>query len=82
MPSFLRALVALALLPAAASFGPASTSFFVWHITDVHVDPWYTVGSNADGCYCETSESCPRMGAHCDMKISAANNTKASPWGR
>ena len=37
----------------------------IWHITDVHVDPWYIEGSDSKNCYCETTKSCPRMD-NCD----------------
>lgn len=37
----------------------------MWHLTDVHVDPYYVVGSDTSDCYCETFESCPRMGKSC-----------------
>jgi hypothetical protein len=35
--------------------------YLVWHLTDVHVDPWYEVGADATHCYCETAAACPRM---------------------
>ena len=76
------ALPAAVLAVAVANTAPAassSSSFFVWHITDVHVDPWYTVGSNAVGCFCETGESCPRKGAHC--KHEHVHEHQAPPWG-
>ena len=40
-------------LPAAAE--AAQQPYLVWHLTDVHVDPWYEVGSDATHCYCETA---------------------------
>ncbi len=43
----------------------AYTGLF-WHLTDVHVDPYYVVGSDTKECYCETYESCPRMGTKCN----------------
>jgi hypothetical protein len=58
---------------------PSDSSFFVWHITDVHVDPWYTVDSDARKCYCETVNSCPRMGPHCTITNDTAS--QAEPWG-
>ena len=63
-----------------ASAVSAAPSFFVWHITDVHVDPWYTVGSDAKSCYCETTAKCQVTGAHCGMSGSAAP-TSALRWG-
>jgi sphingomyelin phosphodiesterase len=40
----------------------------VWHLTDVHVDPYYVPGAKTQSnCYCETKLSCPRMGAKCGM---------------
>ena len=44
----LAALLTTSVSRTSAGHGTPS-SFFVWHITDVHVDPWYTVGSNAFG---------------------------------
>ena len=74
-------LSALLLLPSSY----AASSVFAWHITDVHVDPWYTVGAGADGCYCETSAAwaaapCPRMGPHCNVSW-ANGSTAAAVWG-
>eukprot|EP01050_Picozoa_sp_SAG11_P025722 SAG11_NODE_5903_length_1437_cov_1.684604_1_plen_343_part_10 len=72
-------------LTALAPLASTAPSIFSWHITDVHVDPWYTVGAGADGCYCETSAPwaaapCPRMGPHCN--VSRANgSTAAAVWG-
>ena len=40
----------------------------MWHITDVHVDPYYIEGSDATSCYCETGASCPRMGNKCELQ--------------
>ena len=71
---------AAALLASAVSAVSAAPSFFVWHITDVHVDPWYTVGSDAKSCYCETTAKCQVTGAHCGMSGSAAP-TSALRWG-
>ena len=48
-----------------ASIGAPTGKF--WHFTDVHVDPWYVVGSDTTKCYCETYESCPRMGIGCNI---------------
>ena len=56
---------------------PSLTS--IWHLTDVHVDPYYVVGSDAANCYCETYESCPRIGATC--KMSNDPPTAAQYWG-
>ena len=70
----------LKLLVSAASGTSASAgSFFVWHITDVHVDPWYVPNADASSCYCETAASCPRIGAHC--AVGANKTTSALPWG-
>ena len=68
---------AAALLASAVSAAP---SFFVWHITDVHVDPWYTVGSDAKSCYCETTAKCQVTGARCGMSGLGAP-TSALRWG-
>ena len=56
MTAFFIGLVTGTLVDAASA--AANESFFVWHITDVHVDPWYTVGSDAKSCYCETTAAC------------------------
>jgi hypothetical protein len=58
-----------------------ASSFFVWHITDVHVDPWYVEGADAAACYCETTASCPRIGAHCGTSNTSNTSTAARPWG-
>ena len=52
----------------------------VWHITDVHVDPYYVVGSSASTCYCETASSCPRMKG-CDLVSNTSDPTRAEEWG-
>lgn len=77
-------LALLLLLPGCPCTTSAS-SVFVWHITDVHVDPWYTVGAGADGCYCETAAAwaaapCPRMGPQCNSSR-ANGSTAAAVWG-
>jgi len=56
---------------------PTLTS--IWHLTDVHVDPYYVVGSDAANCYCETYESCARIGKTCGDAHEAA--LAAPPWG-
>jgi hypothetical protein len=49
------------------------------HLTDFHVDPYYEEGSHADGCYCETHDSCPRFPETCGM---APPGTRAAgPFG-
>lgn len=81
----MRSVVLILLLHVGRAAATAAPSVFVWHITDVHVDPWYTVGSDADGCYCESSAAwapaaCPRMGPSCNMK-KANGSTAAAVWG-
>ncbi len=49
------------------------------HITDVHVDPWYTTGSDASKCYCETTAKCQVTGPHCNMTPGVP--TAAAKWG-
>jgi len=49
----------------------AQQPYLVWHLTDVHVDPWYEVGSDATHCYCETAAACPRM--HGCVNATSAN---------
>ena len=56
---------------AAVGFTPAAT-IKVWHLTDVHTDPYYIVGSDAARCYCETTASCAVTGAGCVMQPNAS----------
>jgi hypothetical protein len=52
-----------ALTAALAATPPSLT---VLHITDVHIDPHYTLGTIAgSGCYCDSHEACPRMPSSC-----------------
>ena len=51
----------------------------IWHLTDVHVDPYYVTGSDAARCYCETYESCPRSGSTCNL--APDHTTAAQFWG-
>ena len=60
-----------------ASFN--ASNYFVWHLTDVHVDPWYTVGADASRCYCEIDATCPQAGANCHVGVES--NTSAQPLG-
>ena len=47
-----------------------STTFDLWHITDVHVDPYYVTGAIAgSGCYCELHDMCPRMPLDCNYTL-------------
>lgn len=68
-------LLAAAAAPSAAVGGSA----FAWHLTDVHVDPWYTVDADAKKCYCETTAKCKVTGAGCDMTPGVV--TAAEKWG-
>jgi hypothetical protein len=36
-----------------------SIPFDIVHITDVHIDPHYSQGTIANGCYCESYANCP-----------------------
>lgn len=48
----------------------SSTTFDLWHITDVHVDPYYVAGTIAgSGCYCELHDMCPRMPSSCTYTL-------------
>ena len=67
------------ILPTLASATPPTT-FTAWHLTDPHVDPYYVVDSNADGCYCETAKSCARIGAKCDV-LPSNDTHRAAPFG-
>jgi hypothetical protein len=67
-------------LSSSANSAAASSSFTFWHITDVHVDPYYVTGSIAgSGCYCETHETCPRMPDTCVYTTNAS--LQAGPFG-
>lgn len=68
-------LVLLAALPALLAAQPVT----LVHLTDFHVDPYYVEGSNAQSCYCETHESCPRFPASCGMAAPGAR--AAGPFG-
>eukprot|EP01052_Picozoa_sp_SAG31_P031311 SAG31_NODE_3305_length_4438_cov_5.790505_1_plen_398_part_00 len=59
--------------------GTSAAPYLVWHLTDVHVDPWYTVGSDATRCYCETTAACKVTGSGCANASSA--NASALPLG-
>eukprot|EP00937_MAST-01D_sp_MAST-1D-sp2_P004275 g4275.t1 len=76
----LHALPCLLTSIAGAAVGDAE-SLFVWHLTDVHVDPYYVENADARACYCETYASCPRMGAQCASGAAANKSTPARPWG-
>ena len=58
----------------------ALMSLYVWHITDVHVDPYYAVGSSAATCHCETEATCARMKG-CELLDNQTDPTRAEPWG-
>ena len=48
-----------------------------WHVTDIHLDPTYVVGSDADhSCYCTTHDKSPHM-----MAKTCGMNGTALPWG-
>lgn len=58
---------------------PLVSSFSILHITDVHIDPYYSVGSIAQGCYCESHDTCPRFGPQCHHTDNPA--LAAGPFG-
>jgi hypothetical protein len=72
-------LLVLLAAAAAARAGVDAESAFVWHLTDVHVDPWYTVDSDAGKCYCETTAKCQVTGSGCNMTPGVV--TAAAKWG-
>jgi hypothetical protein len=47
------------------------SNYLVWHMTDVHIDPWYTVGADATRCYCEDAATCPQSGKGCSTGATA-----------
>ena len=63
-----------------AALAMAGGTLKVWHLTDVHVDPYYTVAASADTCYCETTEKCQTCGKDCVVGDPSAP-TAARPWG-
>jgi hypothetical protein len=75
------AAVPSAAVPSAAV--PSSSSFTIWHITDVHIDPYYVTGAIANaGCYCELHDTCPRMPESCVMApLNDSTLTPAGPFG-
>jgi hypothetical protein len=44
-----------ALAVAARSAG----GIFAWHVTDPHIDPFYTAGAPTSNCYCRAHKKCP-----------------------
>ena len=71
----------LSILLYALPFSVLGASVGVWHLTDVHVDPWYIVGSDATKCYCETTASCSVTGAHCGMANTSSGQVPAAKFG-
>jgi len=61
-----------------ASSHAAQAASTIFHLTDVHVDPYYVTGSLAT-CYCETHETCPRFPPSCGM--ANATDVAAGPFG-
>ena len=53
----------------------------VWHLTDVHVDPFYITGSDATKCYCETTASCSVTGQGCFMANISTGQVPAAKFG-
>ena len=72
-----RVVVALLAL-LAGSVAPQPIS--VWHLTDIHVDPYYMVGSRSAACNCETHDACPRLSASCVITTNASQHP-ALPFG-
>ena len=71
-PRHLLLLLLLLLLHGVPPARGAAPTFKVWHFTDVHVDPYYVVGSDASKCYCETTDSCQVTGSNCGKAKSPA----------
>ena len=78
-PAVLLGLFAAAVSDASPAVSPPLVR--IWHLTDVHVDPWYTTGSDASKCYCETTAKCKVAGDHCEMAASPTLPTAARPYG-
>ena len=64
-PLLLLPLLLLAQLPSSAAV-PATHR--IWNLADPHVDPFYTPGAPAEGCYC-------RAHAKCCSVLATPNNT-------
>ena len=44
---------------AAPAASESDGRILAWHITDPHVDPFYTEGAPTEACYCRSHELCP-----------------------
>ena len=60
---------------------PDTAPVGVWHLTDVHVDPFYITGSDATKCYCETTASCSMTGQGCFMANISTGQVPAAKFG-
>lgn len=53
--------------------GPTADTRPVWHITDLHLDPYYRPWApSGQGCYCEMHHQCPRVPVHCRFSMDHA----------
>ena len=68
-PPLLVAAAVVALAARAAEVAPPPLR--VWHITDVHIDPYYVPGADATSCYCDITHP---EGGHpgCDQPTTCA----------
>ena len=56
----------LALAAAVLTATSHASPITILHITDVHIDPLYVIGTLAGhGCYCESHDTCPRFPSTC-----------------
>ena len=68
----------------AAALGLARASVLrAYHVTDIHIDPYYEEGvPSGDGCYCEAHASCPQgVGEQCVVGSPNASSAPAGPFG-
>jgi len=73
-------LVSAAAAGVAVASGGPSTTVTILHITDVHIDPYYTIGTLAgSGCYCTSHDACPRFPTSCAHTDNAS--LAAPPFG-
>ena len=55
----------LAACAASSSLTTAAAAVTILHLTDVHIDPYYQIGTLAAGCFCESHDTCARFPPTC-----------------
>ena len=57
-------------------------SWSAWHVTDIHLDPYYVPGGPTFECFCETAHSCPlNCPKSCFVGAKFANGSIIPPAG-